>query len=239
MTGLIRKATLLAVCGLLTAGAAFASVPSVDNSKCVIACGDATETILGCIYLIGDDGVAPDPDGNFCVIVRDLANVPINNSLVVVDFSLCSGVVLCDNTPNPHTVDCGTQTVRDFSGANGVASFTIKGHGTNAGDEALYTPANCVRIFADGVLLCSPSVGLFDQDGGGVGSPDLSAWGGDFFQVNAGTGPYNRSDYDCDGDVDSADLSVWGGIFFDLNANGTSVNNCPAPPKTAECAEVP
>jgi len=238
MTGLIRKATLFAVCGLLAASAAFASVPSVDNSKCVIACGDATETILGCIYLVGDDGVAADPDGQFCVIVRDLANVPINNSLVVVDFSQCSGVVLCENNEGGAIVDCGTQTVRDFSGVNGVASFTIKGHGTNAGDEPSYTPANCVRIFADGVLLCSPSVGLFDEDGGGVSAADLSGWAGDFFQVNAGPGPYNRSDYDCDGDVDAADLSVWAGVFFDVNANGTSVNNCPTPPKTAECPEI-
>jgi hypothetical protein len=228
MTGLIRKATLFAVCGLLAASAAFASVPSPDNSSCP-----------PCIYLVGDDGAGTiDGDGEFCVTVRDLANVPINNSLVVVDFALCSGVVLCDNNESGATVDCGTQTVRDFTSAGGVVCFRIKGHGTNSGDVGPYTPANCVRIFADGVQLCTPSVGLFDQDGGGVASPDLSAWGGDFFQVNAGPGPYNRSDYDCDGDVDSADLSIWGGVFFDLNLNGTSVNNCPTAPK-GDCPQVP
>jgi len=239
MTGLIRKATLFAVCGLLAASAAFASVPSPANSKCVIACGDLSETVLGCIYLVGDDGIAVDEDGRFCVIVRDLAGLPIDNSVVVVDFSQCSGVSLCENNEDGAIVDCGTRTVRKLSSAGGVASFAIKGHGNNGGDTAPYTPGGCVRIYADGVLLCSVSVGLFDQDGGGVGSPDLSSWGGDFFQLNAGPGPYNRSDYDCDGDVDSADLSVWGGVFFDLNLNGTSVNNCPAAPKTAECAMVP
>jgi len=228
MTGLVRKATLVAVCGLLAASAAFASVPSPDNSSCP-----------PCVFLVGDDGAGTtDGDGEFCVEVRDLANVPINNSLVVIDFALCSGVILCDNNDLGAIVDCGTQTVRDFTSPGGVVCFRIKGHGDNTGDEAPYAPANCVRIFADGVLLCSPSVGVFDHDGGGVSAGDLSSWVGDFFQVNSGPGPYNRSDYDCDGGVGATDLSAWVGLFFDVNANGASNSNCPNAPK-GDCPMVP
>jgi hypothetical protein len=228
MTGLVRKATLFAVCGLLAAGTAFASVPSPANSSCP-----------PCVYLVGDDGAGTtDGDGEFCVEVRDLANAPINNSLVVIDFSQCSGMTICDNNDGGATVDCGTQTVRDFTGVGGTVCFRIKGHNNNAGDSSPYAPANCVRIFADGVLLCSPSAAAFDQDGGGVSAADLASWVGDLFQVNAGAGPYNRSDYDCDGGVGAADLAVWVGIIFDNNANGTSTSNCPNAPK-GDCPQIP
>jgi hypothetical protein len=221
MTGLVRKAALFAVCGLLAASAAFASVPSPALSTCP-----------PCINLVGDDGAGTiDGDGEFCVTVNDLNNVPINNSLVVVDFSGCDGIVICDNNEFGGTVDCATKTVRGFTTAGGVICFRIKGHGTNLGDDPPYAAANCAKIFADGVLLCSPSVGTFDHDGAGVGAGDLAAWIGDFFQVNFGPGPYNRSDYDCDGVVGAGDLSEWIGVFFDVNLNGPSSNNCPTAPK--------
>lgn len=229
MTGLVRKATLFAVCGLLAAGTAFASVPSPANS-------DSPP----CIYLVGDDGAGTiDGDGEFCVTVRDLANAPINNSLVVVDFSGCTGLTICNNNEFGAIVDCATQTVRAFTGVGGVVCFRIKGHANNAGgDTAPYTPFNCAKIFADGVLLNSPSVGAFDHDASGLGPGDLSAWLGDFFSVNGGAGPYARSDYDCTGDLGPADLSRWLDVFFDVAGNGPSTNNCPVAPK-GDCPVIP
>ncbi|MEO5618822.1 MAG: hypothetical protein ABIS67_13730, partial [Candidatus Eisenbacteria bacterium] len=225
MTGLVRKATLLAVCGLLTAGAAFASVPSPANS-----------TTPPCISLVGDDGAGTiDGDGQFTVTVRDLANFPINNSLVVIDFSACSGLNLCSNNELGFVVDCATQTVRGFTGAGGVITFRIKGHvKSNTGDLPPFNPYNCGKIFADGVLLSSPSVSAYDHDGSGMGPADLSAWLGDFFGPNAPS----RSDYDCTGNLGPADLSRWLDVFFDVNANGGSNNNCPVAPK-GDCPPIP
>lgn len=225
MTGLVRKATLFAVCGLLAASAAMASVPSPANSTCPIP---------ACIYLVGDDGIGNiDPVGTFCLTVRDLANQPINNSLVVVDFSACSGLVLCDNNDPGYTVNCSNQTVAGFTTTGGVVCFKIKGHGTNVlGNQPPYNPYGCAKIFADGVLLCDNlSVSVFDQDGGGLGGPDLSAWLADFF---GGLDP-SRSDYDCSGPpLAGSDLSIWLTTFF----AGGSTSNCPNAPK-GQCSPIP
>ena len=226
MTGLVRKATLFAVCGLLAASAAFASVPSPANS-----------TTPPCISLVGDDGAGTiDGDGAFTVTVRDLANFPINNSLVVIDFSSCSGLTICDNNELGYVVDCGTRTVRGFTGVGGTITFRIKGHANNSGGNIPpYNPYNCGKIFADGVLLSSPSVSAYDHDGGGMGAADLSAWLGDFF---GGLDP-SRSDYDCSGaPLGAADLSRWLDVFFDVAANGNSANNCPNAPK-GDCPVIP
>jgi len=50
MTGLVRKATLFAVCGLFAASAAMASVPSPANSTCPT-----------CFALVGSNGGVIDP----------------------------------------------------------------------------------------------------------------------------------------------------------------------------------
>jgi hypothetical protein len=223
MTGLVRKATLFAVCGLLAASAAFASVPSPANS-----------TTPPCVRLVGNNGATADPAGTFTVTVRDLANLPINNSLVVIDFSGCSGLVICNSNAfdAASTVDCGTQTVRKFTGVGGSASFTILGHANNSGgNQPPYGSYNSGKIFADGVLLGSPSVSAFDHDGGGLGPADLAAWLGDFFN---GNNP-SRSDYDCTGaPLGPSDLSAWLGVFF----GGGSGQNCPGNP-VPQCSVIP
>jgi len=216
MTGLVRKATLIAACGLFVASVAMASVPSPGNSICP-----------PCVQLVGQSGGVSDPAGNFTVTVRDLANIPINNSLVVIDLSACSGLQICGTQPG-LTVDCATQTVRGFTGPTGTITISILGHANNSGgDQPPFNPANCAKIFADGVLLCSPSVQTYDMDGGGMGPADLSAWLGDFF------GPDNpsRADYDCSGSLGPSDLSQWLTVFF---ASGSS-SGCSG----AQCSVIP
>ena len=219
MTGLVRKATLFAVCGVLAASAALASVPSPTNS-----------TAPACISLVGSSAGVIDVAGQFTVTVRDLANVPINNSLVVVDFSGATGLTLCNTGAFAGvTLDCGTQTARAFTGAGGTVTFRIAGHANNSGNQAPYQPYNDGKIFADGVLLRSPTVRAFDHNASGMGAADLSAWLADFF------GPNNpsRSDYDCTGNLGAADLSAWLAVFF---ASG-SVTNCPA--SGTQCETIP
>jgi len=220
MTGLVRKATLIAVCGVLTASAAFAAVPSPANS-----------TAPACVALVGNSAGTIDVAGQFTVTVRDLANLPINNSLVVVDFSAAHGLTLCSSGAFAGvTLDCGTQTARAFTGAGGSVTFRIAGHANNSGgNQPPYSTYNDGKIYADGVLIKSPSVQAYDHDANGMGAADLSAWLGDFF------GPNNpsRSDYDCTGTLGAADLSTWLGVFF---ANG-SVSNCPG--SGPQCAVIP
>jgi len=210
MTGLVRKATLFAVCGLLAASAAFASVPSPANSTCP-----------PCFGLVGSNTGVIDPVGEFCVTVRDLANLPINNSLVVIDLSACSGLVICDNNEMGFTVDCGTQTVRGFTGAGGVICFRIKGYANNGpfGNTSPVNPYNCAKIYADGVLLCSPSVYAYDHDGDGVLINDLSPQLGDWL---AGPPHESRSDLNCDGELLPNDWS----LFLDMYLLNGSAENC-------------
>jgi hypothetical protein len=219
MTGLVRKATLFAVCGVVAASAAFASVPSPANS-----------VSPACIALVGNAAGVIDPAGNFTVTVRDLANLPINGSLVVVDVSAASGLQLCTTAAAGLTVDCATQTVRGFTGAGGTITFKIAGHANNTGgNQPPYGTYNSGKIYADGVLLGSPSVQAYDHNGSGLGATDLSAWLGDFFGGNSPS----RSDYDCGGSLGATDLSRWLTVFF---ASG-SLANCPG--SGAQCAAIP
>ena len=220
MTGLVRKATLFAVCGLVTASAAFASVPSPANSNAP-----------ACVALVGNAAGTIDVAGQFTVTVRDLANIPINNSLVVVDFSGANGLQLCNSGAFAGvTIDCGTQTARAFTGAGGTVTFRIAGHANNAGgNQPPYPPYSDGKIFADGVLLRSPTVLAYDNDGVGMGAGDLSAFLGDFF---GGNNP-SRADFDCSGGLGASDLSAWLTVFF---ASG-STSNCPA--SGTQCAAIP
>jgi len=221
MTGLVRKATLFAVCGLVAAGAAYASVPSPANSS-----------VPPCFALVGENAGTIDPAGNFTITVRDLANLPINGSLVVVDLSGVSGLQICDNNEAGFTVDCGTQTVRGFTGVGGTITMAIKGHAVNSGGNVPpYSAYNSAKVYADGVLLASPTAQAYDHDGSGMGPADLSAWLGDFF---GGNDP-SRSDYDCTGaPLGPSDLSTWLTVFF---ASG-STGNCPAGGK-GQCSVIP
>lgn len=208
MTGLVRKATLLTAAGLLIASAAMAGVPSATNS-----------TTPACITLVGSlAGVPDNAAGQFTVIVRDLANNPLNGASVVIDLSNCLDISICDNQLDAAaTVNCGAKTTRKFTDALGSVTFTVLGGSNGAGNASTLLSGG--RIFANGTLIGSPTASAYDLDGAnGVGAADLSAWLTDFGSGN----PYGRSDYDCNGTVGAGDLSFW---LTEFGA-GTSAASC-------------
>lgn len=229
MTGLVRKATLFAVCGLLAAGVAMANVPDPSNSECPVD---------GWIYVVGHNGTEGDAAGEFCVTVRDYNNLPIENASVVVDFSACDLQLCLDQLDDATTgppgeafTDCVSQTVRKLTDAQGMACFRILGKSRAAlgCDSPPGQLPGCVKIYADGVFLCALNAPTFDLindvDGTGLSAGDLSAWLTAFF---CGTSPI-RADYICDGSVGAQDLSRWLSVFF----GGGSALNCP-PPKNSQ-----
>jgi len=214
MTGLVRKATLLAVCGLLTASAAMAHVPDPAHCTCP----------AGYIDVMGHNGVVGDPFGNFCVTVRDFNNVPIENSSVVIDFANCD-LQLCVNQLDANViVDCVSQTVRKLTNVNGQACFVVIGKARPA-LGCVGKPPGCVRIYADGVFLCNQTATEFDlinaADGSGVGAGDLANY---ITLFVCGTSPL-RADYDHSGAVGAGDLAR----LITIIVGGKSANNCPPP----------
>lgn len=216
MTGLVRKAAALAACGVMFAAVAFAGVPSPGNS-----------TIPLRINLVGHDISTGQPDGAqlfsaVTVTVRDLANNPIGNSSVVIDFSGCvSDTRIGDVQPLAGlTANCSTKGVSALTDVAGLVTFTIEGGGT-AGAPAHAFAAG--KVYADGVLLGNINVGLFDLNGvTGVDGLDLSLFGADLFSV----GEEDRTDYDNSSVVDGLDLSVFGAALFGTS-NGSAATYCP------------
>ena len=212
MTGSVRKATLFAVCGLLAASVAMAGPPDPSNSECPSPC----------IWVVGHNGVAGDPVGEYCVTVRDLNNVPITHSLVQISFSGCD-LQLCPNQLDPAVaVNCVDQWVSKFTDVNGRACFRVIGK-SRPGLGCAGPPPGRAVVFFDGVYLCSPNAPTFDlvNEGAGEGltGSDLSEWLHLFFNCSSPT----QIDYDCDGVVSANDLSVFLGVFF----GGGSALNCP------------
>ena len=213
MTGLVRKATLIVAGGLLIAGAAAAGVPSPANS-----------TLPAGIAVVGSSlGVSDSVAGKFSVVVRDLANNPLNGSSVVIDFSADADIKICNPQLNPsYTLNCPARTVRKFTDASGTAGFTIVGGGTGLAPSVIAGSGS--KIYADGVLLGNRTVAAYDIDGiGGVGTGDLSAWLTDF-----GSGfAYGRSDYDFSGGIGTGDLSLWLTVFGAAASSASCTATCP------------
>ena len=179
----------------------------------------SNSTIPAMIPVVGrDPNGVPDPIGEVTVVVRDFANNPIEGAMVVLDFSACTELRICADAHVAGVfVDCPTRTVRRLSDAAGRAVFRVVGWST-AVPGTPGAPHNSGKIYADGVLLGSVSVAIYDLDAHGLSPSDLSAWLADFF---SGNNPA-RDDYDGTGLVTAGDLGKWLGAFF---AAG-SITNC-------------
>jgi len=113
MTGLVRKATLLGVCGLFAASIAMANVPDPARSS--------VPAFVLCVGKV-NGGANPDPVGLATVTVRDFANNPIAGALVTLDFSGCCDINLCDAGVG-HS--CAARTVSGLTNGSGQFSFTV------------------------------------------------------------------------------------------------------------------
>ena len=207
MTGLVRKATLFALGGLFVAGAAMANVPDPLQSTCPYPH----------IYIVGNDGTGPDRgNGQFTVTVIGLNGLPIENSVVVVDFAACIDIALCPDQLQPGVLTTAT-SVRQLTNVAGQAVFTVIGKG-KPGVGCGSSTKTCVNIYADGVYLCSVGAGIYDLVNSaprGVGSEDLAEW---ISLWLCGTMP-TRADYIPDWTVDSSDLSKWITVWLAGNSS--------------------
>lgn len=192
----LRTSLVVGVLMLLSAPRASASPASPANS-----------TVPMHMTLVGSRAGTPDASGSFTVVVRDLANNPLNHQDVVIDLSGCTDLAICSDQLDPAaTVNCAAKQVRKFTDVTGSVSFTLLGGSNGAGNAT--TLLGGAKVYANGVLLRLPTASALDLDGSqGVGIDDLSVWLSDF---GAPGGPaYGRSDFDGDGTIDVNDLSLW------------------------------
>jgi hypothetical protein len=212
MTGLIRKATLLATLGLVVATSAMAGRPVAANCSAPAF-----------IKVVGTAGGTPDSRGTFTVLVQDIAPAPIANCLVQVDFTNCSDMRLCNTGAG---VTCATSIVSALTNVSGIATFTIVGGGLHPGGIFPGPGAGCVSIYAGGdVLVGTATAVLYDPNGAlpgagnnGVNIGDLGGWLADL-----GGGVYRgRADFDQDGTITIGDLATW----LQAAGAGTSSSGC-------------
>ena len=215
MTGLVRKATMLCVGGLLLAGAAVAGIPSAANS-----------VIPACIALTDAQSNASCN----AMIIRDANNNPVAGASVTLDFSACPNVAgpggqvqICDTQPDqavvvngvssqPAAAVCGSQTITVSADALGQLCVALRG-GTDLanghGPTAAARPV-CCTIYADSKTMGTVvvTVGTFDFNANDlINSGDLSTW---LVYAGGAFGTYrSKADYTCDGVVNSGDLSRW------------------------------
>ena len=182
MTSAIGSALL---CLALSGAPLATGVPSAANSTfppCLVACP------MGDIHVV--------------VIVRDLANNPLNGASVVLEFSGCPAAHLCDPQPNdPYATDPVARRVRMFTDATGKADFPLRVGGLCG--------AGTVMLFANGVLMASYGLASPDQDGDGFTANLVMPNDATLFAAKLGkVDP--TADFDCSGGpVDLADQVIF------------------------------
>src|SRR5882762_3373481 len=136
MTGLIRKATIMTVLGLLVAAAASAGVPSAGNSSV------PGSLRLGVYSTFPSPGLRPTAGSanaffNFSVHVADGGGFNVTFTPVTVDFNACHDLYVASNQPAAGTtVDCINHRVFKSTDGSGNVTFNIIGASNNpSGNE--------------------------------------------------------------------------------------------------------
>jgi len=231
----VSTAAFLCVALLLSATAAWASVPSLANS-----------TVPAGIQLVGSTGGVPDFRGEAVFIIRDAGGTTLPGITVYVEFDSCMTPPQANKdmfiartqpwaqmTHVPYSLVPGNQTPIAYAitDATGTARFRFLGKAnavpTGAGNppSAGITTA-CVRIWLendspDPFASIRTYLGAYDQNGaGGVNAADQSLFLACLF------GAYrSRADYNGSGTVTAADLSKLLQVQF---GGGSSVSSAGA-----------
>ena len=214
---------------LAAATAALAAFGAVARAGIVFPYPNSTISATR-INLVGRDPGAPgdqaDSTAAFAkvtVTVRDVANNPVPNVSVVLDYSGCtSDLKFSSTTSYHHTLlrDCRLYEVEGYTDASGTVQFVVIGA---RGGDTPHLPG-CMIVFADSYLIGRLGVGAYDQNGvNGLTLADLGLWAADYF---AATNP-DRSDYNGDGVVTLADLSMWAGAYFANHSPASAASYCP------------
>jgi len=208
------KAALLSALGLVAATAAMAGVPNATNSSPWNLTPVQHLTLTG--YQLSGGVAIPQPlSGGYeaqSITVRDAANNPVANSVVVLNFTGCTGGVgpkLSTIQPAGMLLNAGAKTISAATNASGVVVFKICGASNNTVPNGA-EPANCVSVTADGVPLGTFSCATFDENGdGAINGSDTGLYANDRF------GAYkNRSDYNKDNVVSGPDTSLFANARF-------------------------
>jgi hypothetical protein len=237
MTGLVRKATLLCVGGLLLAGAAMAGVPSPANS-----------TFPAHVILAGMNG--PNPTGLACnnaltsniFIIRDANNAPVVGETVTLDFVSCNPateIVLSSYQSDASSITCATKTVTKSTDGTGTVNMLVTGGGTNPPLGNTGLKIACCKVYAGNALMTTLKVAIMDLNGvGGVAGTDagicLSGIG--YYGLSGGIDNYPRYDMDGDGDVDGTDRSRVISIIGAVDGVGGGPGSCSSSSTTSYCA---
>lgn len=210
MTGLVRKATLLGVCGLFVASAALASVPDPARSS-----------VPAYILLVGrvNGGTNPDPVGLGTITVRDFANNPIAGATVTIDFSGCCDINLCSGQAGHN---CAARTVTGLTNGSGQFQFTVFGAAKDPGTRI--PPAeyggcglNGVQVRANsgtGDVVLGTATGVcLDQNGAagqsnGTTAADASNVGNVVGAVALGAPYRGRADINQNGGITAGDVAA-------------------------------
>src|SRR5437867_2111134 len=227
MTGLVRKATILAMCGsLASAAAALAGPPEPSTSDCpdFIFVSVFTETPSQAPDTLGQNSKAPNGALRGRVVIRTSSGIPISNASVAIQIPCCD-ICLCDATIAGQTVACGSPaTVSGTTDLNGAWVFHLIGAARNPDTQpveagTLYGGCglNGAKVFAETgtgpVLMCQPTVVVLDQDGA-MGAANEPVTVTDVVKVNHDMGrialgaPYvGRDDLNANGAITVADVS--------------------------------
>jgi hypothetical protein len=159
-------------------------------------------------------------------VIRRLSGDPLNQGLIVLDFSNTPDMRPSASQPDPAVLDVfcqgGVSTVRTMTGPDGKATIRIVGSAVPSAPSGAHAPT--LGVYCNGVFLGTVIVSALDLDGSaGVNPTDNSVFLRDFF-----SGQYwERSDFNGDGVLGPGDLSVWVQAFFAANSVQSGGAGCP------------
>jgi hypothetical protein len=218
MTGVIRKATLLVVLGLVAASVALAGIPDPGHS-----------TVPAFVNLVACDGAGALTSAyparyQATVTVHDIGGFPVVGSLIRLSF--CSDVRIYSVIPG-GTVTGSVYTHGTLTNGSGQATVEISGAGLNSTGASFGADGlNCVTWTADGYTLGTSSVSAYDENGGlnvalqNVDATDLTRFAQDYLAVPSVYKP--RSDFNNILGLDGGDLTFFAQYFLALPPFDTS-----------------